>query len=291
VGRDRGAVMAMWHDGTSRRRIASRAGSAHRFRARIAMIVACIASWAACSETTGPNEPFSLEFAPLPAPSIVSGDTLRDIDGNAIPLEATAFNLKGRALDDAGISFVAIDTSGAISIDQTTGYVIATGTRRGTVRLIAAVGSLQSAPTTLEIVPAPSSAAQSGAIDTLRYSFSNPSFNTSGPLRVIVRRDSANAPVPRYLVRFRLADLADTVVARLVDDAARRSPLDPTGATAVDTTGADGIASRQIRLTPGGSLATPVDSIVVFADVRLRGADVSGSPVRLVLPVKQRTTP
>jgi hypothetical protein len=269
----------------------SHAGSGHRFGARIAMLVACIASWAACSETTGPDEPFSLEFAPLGAPSIVSGDTLRDIDGNALPLQATAFNLKGHALDDADISFIAIDTSGAISIDQTTGYVVATGTKRGTVRLIAAVGSLQSAPVTLEIIPAPSAVAQSGTIDTLRYSFSNPSFNTSGPLRVIVRRDSANAPVPRYLVRFRLADLADTVVARLIDDAARRSPLDPTGASAVDTTGADGIASRQIRLTPGGSLATPVDSIVVFADVRLRGADVTGSPVRLVLPVKQRTTP
>ena len=283
--------MTMWRAFLSSTSDQSQRGAAQSAAIRVAIVVAGIAAWTACSETTGPDEPFSLEFAPLGAPSVVSGDSLRDIDGNAIPLEATAFTLKGRELDDAAISFIALDTSGAISIDQQSGYVVATGTKRGTVRLIAAVGSLQSAPITLEIVPAPSSVAQSGTIDTLRYSFSNPSFNTSSPLRVVVRRDSANAPVSRYLVRFRLADLADTVVARLIDDAGRRSPLDPTGATALDTTGADGIASRQIRLTPNASLATPVDSIVVFADVRLRGADISGSPVRLVLPVKQRTTP
>jgi hypothetical protein len=89
-------------------------------------------------------------------------------------------------------------------------------------------------------------------------------------------------------VRFRLDRLSDTLVARLVDDGGRRSPLDPVGSTAVDTTGADGIASRQIRLTPSGTLRLPVDSIVVIADVQLRGAHIAGSPVRLTLFVAPR---
>jgi hypothetical protein len=262
-----------------------------RRRRVVALLCAAAALWVGCSESTGPDEPFSLQFDPPASPSIISGDSLRDIDGTATPLHAIAFNLKGQALTDAAISFVAIDTSGAIVINQATGHVVATGTRRGTVRIIAVIGSLQSAPVTLDIIPAPSTAARSGTIDTLRYSFSNPSLNTSGPLRVIVTRDSASAPVPRYVVRFRLDRLADTVVARLIDDAARRSPLDPTGATAVDTTGTDGIASRQIRLTPNASLRLPLDSIVVFADVRLRGAHIAGSPVRLTLPVTPRTAP
>ena len=258
----------------------------------IAVLSAGAVAWMACAETTGPNEPFSLEFERLPSPSIVSGDSLRDIDGVAVPLSATVYNLAGDPLDDAAIQFIAIDTSDAIVIDQTTGHVVATAPRRGTVRLVATTGSLQSSAVTLEIVPEPAAAARSGTIDTLRYSFSNLNLNTSGPLRVVVTRDSANAPVQRYLVRFRLDDRADTVVARLVDDGGRPSPLDPTGSIAIDTTGADGIASRQIRLTSNLSLlATPVDSIVVFADVRLRGEHVAGSPVRLVLPLIRRPTP
>ena len=253
---------------------------------RAALCLGALA-WIACTETTGPDEPFSLEFEPIPSPSIVSGDSLRDIEGVAIPLQAIAYNLSGNRLEDAEITFIAIDTADAIVIDPLTGYVVATPPRRGTVRLVATVGALQSGPVTLEIVPEPAAAAPSGAIDTLRYSFA--AINTSGPLRVIVTRDSANAPVPRYLVRFRLENLADSVVARLVDEGGRRSPLDPSGATAIDTTGADGIAGRQIRFTP--SLEFPVDSIVVLADVRLRGEQVAGSPVRLVLPVRLRTGP
>ena len=264
-----------------------------RFGRRVPLVAAvCMSAtvWLACAETTGPDEPFSLEFQPLASPSIVSGDSLRDIDGVAVPLEAIAYNLSGDALADAEIGFIALDTSEAIVIDQATGHIFATPPRRGTVRLVAAIGSLQSAPVTMEIIPAPAAAARSGTIDTLRYSFSNPNLNTSGPLRVIVTRDSANAPVPRYLVRFRLEDPADTVVARLVDDGGRRSSRDASGATAIDTTGTDGIASRQIRLNfpPSASLATPVDSVIVFADVRLRGVHVTGSPVRLVLPVTPR---
>jgi hypothetical protein len=161
------------------------------------------------------------------------------------------------------------------------------------VRVVASAGALQSAPLLFQIVPPPVAVARAGTIDTLRYSFSNPALNTSVPLEVKVTRDSAAAGVGAYVVSFRLEELSDTVVARLVDDAGRRSPLDPTGATAVDTTESTvtrlGIAGRRIRLTPGISLATPVDSIVVLADVRRRGEPLSGSPVRLVLPVTPRT--
>ena len=247
-----------------------------------------------CSDALGPDEPFSLEFTPIAAPSIVSGDTLRDIDGNAIPLQATAYNSRGLPIEDAEVTFVVFDTSGAITVDPATGYMVATGSARGTVRIVASVGTLQSSPRTIEIVPVPTAAARFGTTDTLRYSFANPALNTSAPLEVRVTRDSANAPVPAYLVRFRLATPADTIVARIVDEGTRRSPLDPTGATHVDTTETAGtragVAGRRIRLTPGASLSPTLDSVVVFADVRYRGTHVTGSPVRLVLYVKPLTT-
>ena len=250
--------------------------------------------WLGCSESFGPNEPFSLEFAPFAAPSIVSGDTLRDIDGNAIPLQATVYNNRGTPIEDAEVSFIVVDTSGAISVDPATGFMVASGTARGTVRVVASVGALQSSPRIIEIVPVPVRAERFGTTDTLRFSFSNPALNTSAPLEVRVARDSANAGVPAYLVRFRLADITDTVAVRLVDDGTRRSPLDPSGVTHADTTETAGtrigVAGRRIRLTPGATIDPALDSIVVFADVRHRGVHVTGSPVRLVLYVKQRST-
>ena len=259
----------------------------------LAIAMAIALPWVACTDSLSPDDPFSLEFDELPSPSIVSGDTLRDLDGNAVPLNAVVYNLRGEPLEEAAVTFVVIDTADAIELDPATRYVVASGTGRGTVRVVASAGNLQSAPLLFQIVPPPSAVARSGTIDTLRYSFSNLSLNTSVPLEVKVTWDSAAAGVPAYVVQYRLEDLADTVVARLVDDASRLSPLDPTGATAIDTTESTGtrigIAGRRIRLTPSDELAIPVDSIVVLADVRRRGEHISGSPVRLVLPVKPRT--
>ena len=261
--------------------------------AAVALVAAVGLPWLACGEPISPDAPFSLEFERLPVPSIVSGDTLRDIEGNAVPLRATVYDLRGRPIEDAEVSFIVVDTSNSLTVDPETGYVVASGPGRGTVRVVASTGSIQSAPQTFEIVAPPTGAAAFGTIDTLRYSFSNPAQNTSDALEVRVTRDSADAPVPSYLVRFRLATPADTVVARLVDDGARRSPIDPSGAMHVDTTDVSGpragVAGRRIRLTPSQSLGA-VDSIVVFADVRRRGIHVTGSPVRLVLIVIPRTS-
>jgi hypothetical protein len=240
---------------------------------------------------TGPDDPFSLELLTLPSPSIVSGDSLRDVDGNATPIRAIVFDVEGDTIRNADVTLFIADTSMALALDPETGFIVATGTRRGDARIFASIGSLQAPPETLTIVPPPASTAAVGTIDTLRYSFADPSRNTSDSLAVRVIRDSASAPVARYLVRFRLADRADTLVARLVDDQGRLSTADRSGAMSIDTTGPDGVAFRRLRVTPGATLATPVDSIVVLADVRLRGADVTGSPVRLVLYASPISTP
>jgi hypothetical protein len=251
-----------------------------------------IAIGVACTDlSTDPSAPFSIEFLPLASPSIVSGDSLRDIEGTATPLQAIVYNVDGEPIPGAGVSFLVVDTSGALVIDATSGHVVATGTARGAARIFASVGSLQAPPETLTIVPAPDSTAAVGTIDTLRYSFADPSRNTSDSLAILVMRDSANAGVPRYLVRFRLEDPGQATVAKLVDDQGRISTIDPSGAVAIDTTGPDGVAIRRLRITPGAGLATPIDSIVVLAEVGLRGTPVSGSPVRLVLYATPITTP
>jgi hypothetical protein len=83
-----------------------------------------------------------------------------------------------------------------------------------------------------------------------------------------------------YLVSFAIVSPADTLLAKLVDDAGL--------ASRVDTTDDSGTASRKIRLSPV-RLTALRDSIIVNATVKYRGAQVGGSPVRLVLIVKLET--
>jgi hypothetical protein len=78
-------------------------------------------------------------------------------------------------------------------------------------------------------------------------------------------------------VGFAVVSPTDTLLARLVNESG--------AASRVDTTDANGIASRRIRLNPA-KLTALTDSIIVNASVKYRGANIRGSPVRLVLKVK-----
>jgi hypothetical protein len=80
-------------------------------------------------------------------------------------------------------------------------------------------------------------------------------------------------------VSFAIVSQPDPRLGELVNDAGKPS--------IVDTTDASGIAGRKIRLHPLGlTSGTEVDSIVVNATAKYRGAPVPGSPVRLVLLFK-----
>jgi hypothetical protein len=83
--------------------------------------------------------------------------------------------------------------------------------------------------------------------------------------------------VASYLVSFQIVSPADTALASLVGDNRARSSL--------DTTDASGVAGRRVKLDVT-RLTTLVDSVIVNAFVRYRGANVPGSPMRLVLKVK-----
>ena len=55
----------------------------------------------ACSEVgLGPNEAAAIELDPFPSPSVVVGDTLRNIDGVVTPVRARVFNVRGDVIDD-----------------------------------------------------------------------------------------------------------------------------------------------------------------------------------------------
>lgn len=234
----------------------------------------------ACSDIdTGPNVAASLEFTALPFPAVVAGDTLRDTSGIAAPLRAIVFNSDNKEIIDAPARYAGLES--VVRVDSATGVVVAGSVADTTARIVAFVGALQSAPLRLSVVPRPDAVARFGTIDTLRYSVIDSTQNLSGELavRVVSRGAGGDIPVRDWVVTFTLQVPADSTRALIVADNQRRSTA--------DTTSAAGVASRKVRLFPTG-LTSARDSIVVLVRVQYRGAQVAGSPLRLVLPAQPR---
>ena len=251
-----------------------------------------------CSDVSlSPSVAASLEFTYLPAPAIVIGDSLRDVDGIAAPARAVVRNQQGDILEAAPVRFVYADANRdtALSVDSLTGYIVslkplsASGT---TARIAARVGVNLQAIRTVLVTIRPDSVEHTGSnsIDTLRTTrpdtgSSAASANSSGALTVTVRHveGTASTLVPNWLVKYELVQPANptndsTFNVFLVNDLRRVSNI--------DTTDGSGAASRYVRVRaskfPAGAA---LDSAIVRVKVSYRGKPVSGSPIRLVVPI------
>jgi hypothetical protein len=253
--------------------------------AALALVAAAAA--AGCTEVnTAADHVAALQFDSLPAPAIVSGDSLRDSLGLAAPLRAIALNGAGNVVTDAAIQYIALDTGITIGAG---GYVTAQA-RSGAPRIVASAGGLQTKSMALIIARRPDTVTVSGKLrDTLQYVVPDvASTNTTASLALkVVTRDTAGAVTATqgWLVSYQLfhdgaaVAATDTTLASLVGDNGGRSAL--------DTTGTDGVASRKVRVRPLGIRANP-DSVVVLATVRYRGAAVRGTPVRFVILLRPK---
>ncbi|HEY4955370.1 MAG TPA: hypothetical protein VII02_10835, partial [Gemmatimonadaceae bacterium] len=142
------------------------------------------------------------------------------------------------------------------------------------------IGGLQ-AIRTLEVTLRPDSVVAVNGRDSLLYSLVDTTKNFSPALSVKVLHSlTGDSAVTSWLVGFAVVSPADTLLATLVNEGGNASRS--------DTTDASGVASRRIRLNPA-RLTALTDSIIVSATVKYRGANVRGSPVRLVLKVKPGT--
>jgi hypothetical protein len=264
---------------------------------RPAAIIAVVAAFAAaCTDvSTAPDAVFSLEFSSLPYPAVVAGDTLRDSTGAAAPLRAIAYNARGDAIAQAPITYIVVaDTAGLIQVDATTGVVTAAAGKTGTVEVVASAAGLQSERRQLAVVNRPDSVSITATPDTVFYSYVDATQNISDPLAVRVLHEppaGAATGVRGWVVRYRLENVADTVIAALLGDQNTTISGDPRGRMHIDTTSADGTASRKLRILAGATLRLPVDSVVVMADVLHRGVHVRGSPVRFVVFAAPRSAP
>jgi hypothetical protein len=250
------------------------------FPAALAAVFVAAVATVSCTEIpTSGTAVLSIAFDSLPAPSVVLGDTLRDSTGRAAAARATVYNFTGSVIADAPVRFQAVDRG--VTIDSITGFAIGDSLRQTPARIAVSVGNLQ-AFQSLDISLRPDTVAAVNARDSLLYSLLDSTKNFSSGLAVSVLHSltSADSAVKSWVVSFAVASPADTLLGVLVNDAGKSSR--------VDTTDASGIASRKIFLNPV-RLTALTDSVIVQATVKYRGAQIRGSPVRIVLKVKPGT--
>lgn len=279
-----------------------------RGRRRWALVAAVVGAVAACAEAgTGPNDAGSIEFAPFPAPAIVLGDTLRDVNGVATPVKAFVRNLKGDILTDAAPRYVYADASRdtAIAVDSLSGYVVSLkalgSTTFGTIvtpatsgRIAARFGTVLQVIRSLDVTSRPDSADRGTTTDIATLTVALPDSsagiarNVSAALSVTVRHiDSTKTvtAVPKWLVKYEVLSPANaqndtTRGAFMVNDVGVPS--------VIDTTDGSGIAGRYVRVRPSiFPTSTAIDSVIVRATVTYKGQPVKGAPIRLAVPVKK----
>lgn len=227
---------------------------------------------------TGNNQILSFSVKPLPSPSLVVGDSLRDSLGVVRPITVMAFDFQGDPAMPPSIRFFA--GSRRIKVDSITGVVTADSVQSA-AKIIVAVGSIQ-APVSIGVTLRPDTMIASNARDSLSYSLTDTTLNFSPALGVkVLHGKGADSAVVGWRVSFRMISPSGTI-AQLVNDGKA------TGTTA-DTTDASGIASRRIKLNVA-QLTTVSDSVVVLASASYRGLAIRGSPVRLVLKYKSKSS-
>jgi len=236
----------------------------------------------ACGDVSGSSTSvLSIQFDSLAAPSVVVGDTLRDTTGAVIVPVVHAFNFRGAEIVPAPVRFLSPDSG--VVVDSLRGIVVADSLRSTPARIVATAGTLQ-AVQKVDVTLRPDLISAVNGFDSLSYSLFDSTLNVSPRLTVKLTHGVApnDSTVKSYIVSFAIVSQSNPQLGQLVDDTGKPS--------VVATTDANGMAGRAIRLHPLFlTSATTVDSIVVNATAKYRGARVSGSPVRLVLKVKPRS--
>jgi hypothetical protein len=207
---------------------------------------------AACFELSGPPSGL-VAVSPIQVawPSVVVDDVLRDGAGAIAPLRVEAYDGDGNVLDDATVSFIAIDTGLHVGPD---GVVHGDNARTSPARIVAQVRRagdvLQTPEIRLDVVPRPDSVApaQDTTFAAKPIPALDPSPIPSDSLRVkVLNRGTTGAtptPVRSWIVRYE-------IIAEPPGVNGQRTALFSGGGAAtvsLDTTDADGVASRLIVL-------------------------------------------
>lgn len=248
-------------------------------RWRSGLVAATIGVAACLDYSTDPDVVVAIEFAPFPSPSIVAGDTLRDASGAVAPMVARLFNSTGDEITGP-VEF--IPQQPILHVVDGDKLVADLGSS-GAVGVFASTIGVQSVAQQVEIVPVPATFSTDAPVIPLEWVVpDDPNRNVSSPVGARVT-SAANAGVRSWIVTFqleaggRVIPESDTSQVFLIGDNGRPSY--------VDTTDQSGRVARRVRLRIAPGLIPP-DSAVITMSTSYRGVPLTGSPLRVVLPVR-----
>ncbi len=245
----------------------------------------------ACVDMSAPEGAASISGLQLPSPSVVVGDTMRDSNGVVAPITVIAFDGAGKPVQ-AGVHLFITDT---LEFSHVGANNILVGDSIGTTRLLGQVGTLPTvvAPIPVTYAPsklvpnpdtsnhginAPAGPDSASTIDKAPVSVKVLSSNDKGSQGMIVRYQILQAPATRPDIHTPAVFLANA-----------EQNLKP---SAVDTTDADGIATRSVVVIsnffadPALRAGTRTDSAIVLVSSKYKGVDLLGSsPLRIVVPI------
>jgi hypothetical protein len=266
---------------------------------RVAASVVFVAgAWSCVEIGTEPTRAAAVELPPFPSPSIVVGDSLRDVNGNAAQITAIVRNIRGEVID-APVRFLYADFNrdSALAVDSLTGFVRAVKVAKGEARIAVRVGSTLQVLRSIIVTTRPDTIGAADTVaavlvtvlpDTARAS-TNP--NKSNALTVTVRHfeGTTASSVYAWPVQFEVIKPANptndtTAAAWMVDDNGR--------ASALDTSDAAGTAARRVRVRAAlfPAAGTAQDTVIVRAMARYRGKLVPDSALRFLVPVRRGGT-
>ena len=262
---------------------------------RIALPLGTIAAVTAlaCVDMSAPDGAASISALQLPSPSVVVGDTMRDSTGAVAPLRVTAYDANSAPIEGLSTLFFIVDTAKLAHIANSSFLV---GDKQGTVRVIGQVTGVQTVPANVPVTVAPTKFALGTTklpdtlVAPLKGSADTTTASTLSQAMVVTLKGIGDTAAVGFIVKYELLSApatkagAATPAVLLRDDAGR--------ASLVDTTDASGGASRNLivksALLADDALKTgaKTDSVVVRMSTFYKGKPVSGSPIRVVLPLK-----
>lgn len=267
-------------------------------RSVVALAAVAAAATVACVEIgTGPAEPAAIELPPFASPSIVIGDTLRDINGVVAPVRAIVRNVRGEEIADVLVQYLyaPVQRDSALVIDPVSGIVRAIRASNSEPRIAARVGGNLQVLRSIIVTQKPDSLVSAGLVtelrtvlpDTGRTNWNLNTTPTGAEVRVRHKAETAGAAssdVNGWPVRFELVSPANPTN----DTSASVFLVNNSGtASTLDTTDNSGRAGRRVRVRAVQFPVGAADLVVVRATASYRGVPLLGSPVLISVPVRR----
>lgn len=232
-------------------------------------MLAAAAFWAvSCRDIPAPEGGIqSISPLLLGSPGLVAGDTLRDSLGLVVPLQVIAYGVDNQPVDpQPSATFIVLDTGaflgdGRFLVGRTPGTV---------VRVVGAVGSLQTRPDSVKVTLSPDAlVATDSTTHRVNYTLVDTVAQATLNTRVLHFGTSDTSGVEAVIVRYAIVrappGTAEIPTAVLVSGNALSER---------DTTDNTGRASRTARLRLRQLVTRVVDTVAVDANASYRGASI-----------------